>query len=70
MSTTPYVAAAASSSRPASEKVIPMTSEYGIGRRSVYSPTSGCSRDAVNCSVNVIRPTCAKVNANDAFSIG
>ena len=49
---------------------MPTTSEYGIGRRSVYIPTSGCSSDAVSCSVSVIRPTCEKFSCNDAFSSG
>jgi hypothetical protein len=64
------VGARARSSSPTSENAIPITSEYGIGRRSVYRPTSGCSTDAVNCCVSVIRPTCAKLSANAAFSIG
>ena len=49
---------------------MPMTSEYGIGRRSVYNPTSGCSTEAVSCWASVISPTCAKLSENAAFSIG
>jgi hypothetical protein len=54
---TPKVGAAASSSRPTSVNAMPMTSEYGIGRRSVYNPTSGCSTEAVSCCASVINPT-------------
>jgi hypothetical protein len=66
----PSVLAIDSSSRPDSENTIPATSEYGIGRRSVYIPTSGCSSDAVSCSVNVISPICEKLSCSDDLSSG
>ncbi len=67
---TPSVEATDSSSSPTSENVIPPTSEYGIGRRSVYIPTTGWSNEAVSCSVSVIRPICEKFNCSDDFSSG
>src|SRR5689334_5945415 len=64
------VPAADSSRTPTSVNVMPTTSAYGVGRRSVYRPTSGCSSDAVSCSVNVISPTCVNDSANAALNIG
>ena len=52
------VPATDNSIKPTRENAMPPTSEYGIGRRSVYIPTTGCSSEAVNCSVNAIKPTC------------
>ena len=66
----PSVAATDSSSSPTSVNAMPKTSEYGIGRRSVYIPTSGCSSDAVSCSVSVISPICEKFSRSDTFSRG
>ena len=64
------VEAAESISTPASVNAMPPTSEYGIGRRSVYRPMTGCSSDAVSCSVSVIRPTCVNESANASLNIG
>ena len=36
----------------------------------MYSPISGWSSDAVSWKVKVMRPTCAKVRAKSAFSMG
>jgi hypothetical protein len=33
---------------PLSVNPIPTVKEYGLGRRSAWSPTSGCRRDAVD----------------------
>ena len=33
---------------------MPTGSEYGTGRRSVYSPTTGCSSEAVNWNASVM----------------
>ena len=49
---------------------MPTTSASGAGRRSVISPTTGCSTDAVSISASVINPTCEKLRLNDAFSTG
>ena len=49
-------------SSPASEQAIPVTSEYGAGRRSVIRPTMGCSTDALTMRVNVMSPTCEKLS--------
>ena len=37
---------------------MPTGSEYGIGRLSVYMPTTGCSSDAVTWKARVSRPIC------------
>jgi hypothetical protein len=56
--------------RPTSVIAMPTASANGIGRRSVYMPTAGCSSEAVTCWVIPISPTCAKVSANDDLSSG
>jgi hypothetical protein len=40
--------ATASMAIPMSVKTMPAGSEYGIGRRSVWSPTRGCRSEAVH----------------------
>lgn len=47
MSNVPKLPAIDISRRPDSVKPIPTGSEYGFGCLSVYSPTIGCSSDAV-----------------------
>ena len=55
---------------PTMVNVIPIGSEYGVGRWSVYKPTSGCSSDAVSCEVSVISPIWPKSRWYDCFRIG
>ena len=47
-------------SNPASVELMPMASEYGCGRRSVYIPITGCKSDAVACIAKLIIPICPK----------
>ena len=49
---------------------MPMASENGSGRRSVYRPTSGWSSEAVNWNARVMSPIWVKVRAYDSFSTG
>ena len=58
------------SKSPVSVKLIPATSAYGAGHRSVRNPTTGWSSDAVSINASVIRPICEKLSANDALSNG
>ena len=65
-----YVHATDRSKSPVSVKLIPATSAYGAGHRSVRNPTTGWSSDAVSINASVIRPICEKLSANDALSNG
>jgi hypothetical protein len=59
-----------SSSRPISVEPMPVASENGIGRRSVNSPTIGCSSEAVSWKVSVISPTWAKSSPKLCLNTG
>jgi hypothetical protein len=62
--------AVASSTSPASVKVMPRASENGFGHLSVYQPTSGCNSEAVAWFVKVMSPICAKLSVNVVLSSG
>jgi hypothetical protein len=66
----PKLGARASSTSPTSVALIPTGSEYGVGRRSVYSPTAGCNKDAVSCEVSAISPICPKSSLYVSFKMG
>src|ERR1700684_4606536 len=55
---------------PASVKHIPAASEKGFGLLSVYIPTKGCSREAVNWKQKVTNPNWLKLRFKDFFSSG
>ena len=57
------LSAADSSNRPDRVTPIPIASENGSGRRSVYSPTSGWRSDAVTWNARVMSPTWVNVRA-------
>ena len=59
-----------SSNIPPSVNAMPVASEYGCGRRSVYAPMTGCSSDAVIWLTSVMSPICLKLRPNVNFSIG
>ena len=60
-----------SSSSPTSVNAMPTTSEYGVGRRSVYRPTSGCSSDAVSWQRERDQADLREAQVeSDAFKIG
>ena len=69
-STVEKFGANASKTSPHSVEVMPSGSEYGAGRRSVYSPTRGWNSDAVSWYVSVIRPICPKLSWNSPLRIG
>src|SRR5215831_13524407 len=69
-STHPKAGAMESRIRPIIERVIPAGRDHGVGRRSVYSPTTGCSNDAVSCEVRVIRPIWLKSSRYVSFKMG
>ena len=48
ISSAAYVGAYASSTSPRSVEAMPNGNEYGIGLRSVNTPISGCSSEAVS----------------------
>jgi len=54
--TIPKLGADASRTSPSMVKVIPAGREYGVGRWSVYNPTTGCKSDAVSWDVRLINP--------------
>ena len=60
-SSQPKLPATDSSSSPTRLHPIPTGKENGTGRRSVYSPTTGCSSDAVSWNASVMAPICAKL---------
>jgi hypothetical protein len=60
----------ARSSMPVKVHAMPITSEYGSGRRSVNVPTTGWSSEAVNWEVSVIAPIWAKSRPWTSLKIG
>ena len=49
---------------------MPIGSEYGSGRRSVYNPTNGCRMEAVIWKASVMSPTWVKLSPKCSFSSG
>src|SRR5699024_6500686 len=60
----------ASSSIPNILLVKPNGSAYGMGRLSVYIPTTGCITEETMLSVNAMSPSCVKDSPRDFSKIG
>src|ERR1017187_2570399 len=69
-STTAKLGAEAIRISPTMVNVIPTGKEYGVGRWSVYRPTTGCKSDAVSCEVSVISPIWPKSRRYELLKMG
>src|SRR3954454_24925939 len=49
---------------------MPVATAYGLGRRSAYMPTNGCSNAPVSCSTSVMSPICPKSSAKFRLRMG